>query len=360
VYKRQVEGNEIVARGGTRYRAIYLGGRSQTMTLPTLRRLAAMVEAGATLIGQKPTGSPSLSDDTDEFKAVADRLWSNPRVLATNDVEAAMASAGVGPDFSYAKPTPDSQVLFVHRRLADGDIYFLNNRKNRPEAIEARFRVTGKRPELWNAITGTSTPLSFTVTATETIVPLAMGPEDASFIVFREPLAAGVTGAAVATSAPFQHTPLSAPWSVAFQSGRGAPASIRMPTLAPINESADPGVKYFSGIATYTTSFVAPRQARAGAPLWLDLGKVGDVAEVRVNGQMAGTVWFAPNRVDISRLVRRGANTLEVRVANLWVNRLIGDKQPGAQKITFTAAPTYLPDAPLRPSGLIGPVTLDY
>jgi alpha-L-rhamnosidase len=355
-----VEDGEIVAKGGARYKALYLGGRSDKMTLPTLQRIAAMVDAGATVIGQKPTGSPSLHDDAAEFAALADRLWKDGRVIPSNDIEASLTKAGTSPDFSYAKPQPDSEILFVHRKLADGDVYFLNNRNNRAESIQARFRVTGKQPELWNAITGTSTPLSFTVDGNETVVPLELKPEDAAFVVFRKPLEGGVTGAAVAASAPTQSAPLSALWSVAFQPGRAAPASISMPTLKPLNESTDAGVKYFSGTATYTTSFAIPKKAKVGAPLWLDLGKIGDVAEVRVNGKEAGTVWFAPNRVNIGKLVKKGTNALEIRVANLWVNRLIGDKQPGAEKITFTAAPTYKPDAPLRPSGLIGPVKLEY
>jgi hypothetical protein len=82
------------------------------------------------------------------------------------------------------------------------------------------------------------------------------------------------------------------------------------------------------------------------------------VAEVRVNGQLVGTAWKAPYRIDIGQAVRPGRNELEIRVANLWVNRLIGDAQPGASKVTFTTLPTYKPDAPLRPSGLMGPVTL--
>jgi hypothetical protein len=95
-----------------------------------------------------------------------------------------------------------------------------------------------------------------------------------------------------------------------------------------------------------------------GQPLRLDLGRVGDVAEVRVNGKLAGIAWKAPYRLDIGALVQPGRNNLEIRVANLWVNRLIGDEQPGAQKIAFTSAKTYTSRAPLRPSGLIGPVTL--
>jgi len=355
-----VEGGEIVAKGGVRYKALYLGGRSQMMTLDTLKRIAAMVDAGATLIGQKPTGSPSLKDDAQEFAAIADRLWSNQKVIASNDVEASMAMAGIGPDFSYQKTQPDTEILFVHRKLADGDVYFLNNRHSRNEKIEARFRVTGKQPELWNAVTGKSVPLSFKMEGAETVIPLDLQPEDAAFVVFRKPLSGGVTSATIPAAGPVQTMQLSGNWSVAFEPGRGAPASIAMPALKPLNESNDAGIKYFSGVASYNVNFTPPKKAKLGAPLWLDLGKVGDVAEVRVNGKLAGTVWLAPNRVDIGALVKQGTNSLEVRVANLWVNRLIGDKQPGGDKIGFVAAPTYKPDAPLRPSGLIGPVTLGY
>ncbi len=129
-----------------------------------------------------------------------------------------------------------------------------------------------------------------------------------------------------------------------------------METLAPLSQNADPGVKYFSGTATYRTSFSPPRMLSAGKQLMLDLG---DVAEVRVNGKLMGTAWKAPYRVDIGPAVHPGRNELEIRVADLWVNRLIGDAQPGViHKITFTSLPTYGPDAPLRPSGLIGPVSL--
>jgi hypothetical protein len=149
------------------------------------------------------------------------------------------------------------------------------------------------------------------------------------------------------------------PWTVAFQPGRGAPASTTLAALHPLNENNDPGIRYFSGTATYTTTFALPKGAKAGAPLWLDLGQVGDVAEVRVNGTDLGTAWKPPYRVDIGPAVKHGENRLEVRVANLWVNRLIGDAQPGVQqKITWTALPTYRPDAPLRTAGLIGPVRL--
>jgi hypothetical protein len=354
-----VESGEIVAKGGARYKALYLGGRSQKMTLGTLKRIAAMVEAGASLIGRKPLASPSLNDDPAAFSALADKLWTNPRVISSADVEAGMAKLGVAPDFTYRGMNKDTDLLFVHRVVPGGDVYWVNNRKNRPESVSMRFRVTNMIPEFWDAVTGTSQPVAFSPENGAIRVEMELSSEQSGFIVFRLTDPERLGGVRVVAS-PLEQMGFDAPWTIAFQSGRGAPASITMPALKPLDESADTGIKYFSGTATYTTSFAPPKKAKAGAPLWLDLGKVGDVAEVRVNGQMAGTVWFAPSRVDIGKLVKKGTNTLEVRVANLWVNRLIGDKQPGAVKFTFTAAPTYKADAPLRPSGLIGPVTLEY
>ena len=128
--------------------------------------------------------------------------------------------------------------------------------------------------------------------------------------------------------------------------------------MAPLEKQLDPGIRYFSGVATYRRNFRLPGHIRPGGPLWLDLGTVGDVAEVRVNGLAIGTLWHTPYRIDIGRALRRGRNALEIRVANLWVNRLIGDAQPGAKQVTFTTLPTYRADAPLRRSGLIGPVVL--
>lgn len=147
-------------------------------------------------------------------------------------------------------------------------------------------------------------------------------------------------------------------WTLAFQPDRGAPATLRMEGLKPLNESPDPGVKYYSGMVTYETEFVLPRGVGRGTPLILDLGKVGDIAQVTVNGRQVGYAWKAPYRLNVGDAVRPGRNKLQITVANLWVNRLIGDAQPGAAKVAFTVAPTDVARAPLRPSGLIGPVTL--
>lgn len=358
-----VDNGVLAARGGARYRALYLGASSKVMTLATLRRIAALVEAGATVIGKAPERAPGLQDDAAAFATLVGRLWGQApvgkgRVISGTDVEAALAGIGLGPDFRITQGGDQADYRFVHRTLADGELYFVNNRTAKSGRIEARFRVTGKQPELWRAINGSRTPVSYRIEGGETVIPLDMGAEDAFFVVFRKP--ASSAAATVPAKTEQRIATLDQPWTVRFQPGRGAPERADMPSLTPLETSADTGIKYFSGVATYSSRFTMPKGTGAtpGTPLWIDLGKVGDVAEVRVNGQAAGIVWFTPYRVDISKLVKPGENSIEVKVANLWVNRLIGDQQPGATKVTFTAAPTYRPDAPLRPSGLIGPVTL--
>jgi hypothetical protein len=357
-----VTDGDLTAKSGARYRVLYLGGSSRKMSLPVLRRIAALAEAGATIVGKAPAGPPGLEGDASEYAATVRRLWGGGptttvgkgRVIG-DDVEKALASIGVPPDFR-TNAAADSEILFLHRRLEDGDAYFLNNRKPRAEKVEARFRVTGMEPEIWRADTGETEAVSYRTETSETVVPLEIGPEDSFFVVFRKPTSAG--SRTVARPAFKVAATLGQPWTVAFPPGRGAPASITLPAPRSLSESTESGVKYFSGVSTWTSTFDAPREWKTGAPLRLDLGRVGDVAEVRVNGTMVGTVWKAPYTLDVGAAAKSGSNTLEVRIANLWANRLIGDQQAGATKVAFVTIPTYRVDAPLRPSGLIGPVTL--
>ncbi len=360
------DGNELVAKGGARYKAMYLGGSSHKMTLNTLKRIASLAEGGATIIGMKPEGSPSLTHDAAEYAALAARLWSGSdatpfgkgKVIASKDLESALAGSGIGPQFHYSGAAADSAIPFVQRKLADGDSFFLVNQKDRTETIEARFRVTGKAPEIWRAETGKSEAVSYRIENSETIIPLTLAADESLHVVFRK---AAVTDAlSIKKPGPSAVAALDGAWGVAFQKDRGAPATATLPTLAPLNENANPGIKYFSGIATYSKQFVTPKSWKAGRSLWIDLGQVSEMAEVLVNGKSAGSVWHAPYNLDIGALAKSGKNRLEVRVANLWINRLIGDAQPGAKPITWTPAATYGARAKLRPSGIIGPVKLKY
>ena len=365
------DGHDLTTPGGARYRALYLGGSSAHMSLAALRRIAALAQGGATIIGTAPQGSPTLADkDAAEYAALTAQLWPGSgdasvgkgRVIASSDVESALAKAAIAPDFRLSDAAPDADIPFLHRQWSAGDSYFLVNRKTRAESFTAHFRVTGKAPQLWHAETGTYEPVSYRIENGETLIPLTLAAEESVHVVFTQPATAPAL--AIKKAAPAPLATLDGAWSVAFQTGRGAPASVTLPALQPLNENPTPGIRYFSGLATYSKDFTTPKGWTAGQPLWLNLGEAREVAQVLLNGKDIGTPWHAPYRVDLSAAAKPGKNHLEIRVANLWINRLIGDAQPemqkpGAPKITFTALPTYAPTAPLRPSGLIGPVTLE-
>jgi hypothetical protein len=357
----QVRNGDLITPSGMRYKLLYLGGTSRYMTLPVLRRIAQLVEAGATVVGARPSNSPSLGDDPIEFDRLAARLWQSGRVgkgrvISGRSVEDVLQSLAVAPDFDYTAARPDSEVLFLHRKLQDGEIYFISNRKARPEQIEASLRVTGYRPEIWRAASGRSEPVSYRIENGRTLVRLDMAANDAFFLVFRErstQVAQTVSKGKTTTLGT-----LDGPWTVTFQGGRGAPGEARFDHLVSFTERTEPGIRYFSGTASYRKRFEIPAAATRGGTLWLDLGAVGDLAEVLVNGRSVGVSWMPPHRIDITAAAKPGRNELEIRVTNLWVNRLIGDAQPGARPITFTTVRTYKPDAPLRPAGLMGPVVL--
>ncbi len=126
---------------------------------------------------------------------------------------------------------------------------------------------------------------------------------------------------------------LSGDWDVRFQPGRGGPASSQTLAAGSWTLSNDPAVRYFSGTAAYSKDLQVPRSwFREGARLILDLGEVRELAEVRVNDRSLGVLWHSPYRLDITDALHSGGNRIELGVTNLWVNRLIGDAQPGARK----------------------------
>ena len=355
-----VKDGRIVTATGMSYRLLALDPNSRHMPLDVLRKIRDLVRAGAVLVGPRPVDSPSLADDQAEFRAIADDLWGGGagRVFGDMTVGRALAAIGATPDFACTKPREDTELAFVHRVLPAADIYWVVNRGGRPETVEASFRTAGRAPELWHAETGLIEPASYLAANGRTVVPLRLAADEAVFVVFRR--AADVSALALADPVETGLAEVGGAWDVAFQPGRGAPDKIRLDRLSSWSDSADAGVKYFSGTAVYAKVLDAPAAwFKPGARLWLDLGDVKNVAEVSVNGRPLGTVWRAPFRVDATAALKPGANSLEIKVANLWVNRLIGDKQPGAAKtFTYTAVEFYKADSPLLPSGLLGPVRI--
>ena len=366
IHELNAANGEIVTKSGMRYKVLDLDPYSRHMSLPVLRAIHRLVQDGAVVAGPKPSDDPSQADDQSEFMQLASDLFGDGSgvhklgkgtVYAGQSLGDALAALQVKPDFDYAKDGADSDVEFVHRKLAGGDIYFVDNRGDRAVAIEARFRVAGKQPELWHAETGTAELASFEIADGRTTVPLRLEPWGTVFVVFDQ--AAAAASRVVPAVRETTVATVSGAWKVGFEAGRGAPAFIAMDELSDWSQNADPAVKYFSGVATYTTTLEAmPDWFRKGARLSLDLGDVKNLAVVTVNGKEVGEAWHAPFRLDVTSALKPGTNQITVKVANAWVNRLIGDEQPGAAKIAFTDVKPYQASSPLLPSGLLGPVAV--
>ena len=169
-------------------------------------------------------------------------------------------------------------------------------------------------------------------------------------------------------------------WSVLFDQKRGGPGLVMFGSLVDWTSRPEHGICYYSGIATYSTSFELPGNPKLRR--WIDLGTVYNMARVRVNGRDLGVVWCPPWRVEITTAVQGGVNKIEIDVANLWPNRLIGDElqppdaeygknggllrwpgwllknepRPSTERRAFATWKHFTKDTPLLPSGLLGPV----
>jgi hypothetical protein len=174
-------------------------------------------------------------------------------------------------------------------------------------------------------------------------------------VVFRAPAAEASRPAPTLASTVLKT--LDGPWTVRFEAGWGAPPSASFDKLASWTDSADPGVRYYSGAATYEKTVEVPRAWLKGR-VQLDLGAVREFATVTLNGKTLATEWKPPYAVDVTAALKPGRNTLSIRVVNFWANRMIGDQQPGARRYTFAPIQPFKAEDPLSPSGLLGPVTL--
>jgi len=353
-----VKDGKLVTPSGMSYRVLALDSNAMKMSLPVLRKIEKLVKAGAMVAGIKPTSTPSLSDDQNEFTKLVSETWSSSRSNVSNgkSLTEVLKAMNVAPDFAYEKSQDDTRLLFVHRRLADREVYWVNNRNSRKETVTSRFRVSGKVPVLWHPESGKSEAVSYSIANGITTITLPLQPNDAVFVVFKDKAAKlSVTLPAIEEK---ELETVEGSWKVTFEKDRGAPAAATFDKLASFTESADAGIKYFSGTATYEKTIVADKNwFSKNQQLWLDLGDVKNLAEVIINGKSLGVVWKQPFAVDVTRVLKPGDNKIEIRATNLWVNRLIGDAQPGvANKITYTTMPFYQANSKLLPSGLLGPV----
>ena len=316
------DGQHFVTPSGSRYSLLVLSKCCRHMSDAVQEKLAALRQQGAPIIDEK----------TESMKTALQAI--KPDVM-TADMDG---------------------LKYVHRSTADTEIYWLNNRKEEQRQCDVTFRVSGLKPTLWNPETGATEDVSYEMKNGETVVHLDMLPGDAFFVVFN-----GMTDVArqdVPAKREMLLRDIDGPWTVHFDEQWGGSKNVTVNRLISYTESLNPGIKYYSGTAVYENHFnVTAAELKQGRIL-LDLGEVGCMAQVIINGKEVATLWKTPYQTDITEALTVGDNHLEVKVANQWVNRIIGDLQPGSVKYTYTPTDFYKADSPLLPAGLMGPVTL--
>jgi hypothetical protein len=356
---------------GTTYRLLVLRD-SDRMTPEAAAKIKELVQAGATVMGPKPRRSPSLTGypQCDQLvrqigdevwgdcdgKTVAQHAFGKGRVFCGTTLKETLAAMPLAPDFSAGGATADADLRFIHRRDGEAEIYFVANHAQQTADITAGFRVSGKQPEIWDPIAGKlHDAYSYRQESGRTYVPLHFERFESVVVVFRRP------AAAVAASRPAptfrEALRLNGPWKVAFTPGWGAPESVVFDSLDDWSKRPEDGIKYYSGTAVYKTAL--DWNGPVPDAVCLDLGEVAVIAGVRLNGTDCGIAWTSPYRVDIAKALKPGHNELEVRVANTWANRLIGEgRVAGATLHAWTTYHRYTKDSPPVRSGLLGPVTI--
>ncbi len=368
----KVENGRWVLPSGMSYRVLVMP-EDGVISPRALARIRELVVEGGVLFGQKPRHSPGLRGypaSEGELKKISDEMWGDVdglkvkertlgkgRIVQGDSLAEAFAAMHISPDFAC---DIGEGVGFLHRSAGDAEIYFLSNPNDRDEKTECTFRVAGKRPEIFNPVTGDSHPAAaFRQSAGLTSVPLEFSPYGSLFVIFRQSITADEQGQGSGNFPTYKIAgELAGPWTVRFDSKWGGPTSVQFENLESWTVRPEDGIKYYSGTATYRRSFDLPAALR-GARVALDLGEVKYVAQVRLNGKDLGPLWTKPFRVEITSAVKTTGNVLEIDVANLWPNRIIGDSRlPPDRRFTHTNI-VYTQDTPLWESGLLGPVRLE-
>lgn len=411
---------KIYLPDGMSYEVLVLPERTG-ITPEVLTKLEQLVKEGATIIGPKPLTSVGLKrgkQAEEKVKKIANEMWKNTTdynqktsygkgFIYTDELICnVLQEKGTFPDFQYKSSRKDALIDYIHRQTKDTDIYYVVNRNEQSEYLHTTFRIDSKIPELWDPITGniTQCPI-YAINNGRVSLPMFLEPFGSIFVVFRKTVETHCEQLTwnglnlfpnlptdTFTTAPFisqtdgsllpvlpgeysftlstgetksfsidktTEIKINPPWDVSFSSDWGGPSDISFDKLTLWNRHSNPGIRYYSGTAVYQNSFELSPEKYKNKRVYLDLGEMYNIAEIYVNDKSVGIWWHPPFTGDITDFLNEGINKLEIRVTNLWPNRLIGDNYlPENKRYTKTNVGKFVSDYPLRPSGLAGPVKI--
>ncbi len=381
----RMQDDKLVVPGGVEYRLLVLPDH-RVLSLDVLKKVETLLQQGATILGSKPEKLVSMSGGREAqnvFRKLSETIWgkadtetgersySKGTVAWGVTAREFLLSRDVPEDFEIAGSDSKTDFDYIHYRNGESDIYFVTNQTTAKQIIDARFRVSGKQPELWDTLNGEIREANaFIQKDGITSVPLTLEPYGAVFVVFNTAINKDGQGSEAGNYPEYETVmEVPGPWNVTFDTSRGGPGSVIFPDLLDWSKHLDDGIRYYSGPAVYSVEFDLDFELQRDEQYFLQLGCVKDVgiAEITINGRYKGIVWTKPFRMEIGRGLLQGKNRLEIKVVNSWYNRVLGDQLfPGKKQYTktnivlindFRGRPRK--ELGLEPSGLLGPVSIE-
>jgi hypothetical protein len=389
-----VKDGKISFPGGMTYRVLVMPN-TEYMTPSLLHKINSLIEKGAVVMGFAPKSSPSLMNYPDcdkEIKDLTQRMWGNDSLpkrigkgmlypcTASDTLNLLPKSQSNGRDIYKGFIPPfvnyssivkvlkglnidedficDNAFRYIHRRLENGDLYFVSNTRSSSETGICTFRAKGN-VSLLNPMDGKEYQAEVVRRSGETttiVIPLES--DGSVFVLFKEAGSSFHKNLPILASKMKTVLKINSKWKVNFDGKWGGPEEVVFDSLKDWSVSDDPGIRYYSGKAAYRTNIELNSRQIKGRT-FIDLGNVQVMARVIINGKDLGVVWHFPYRMEISGILHEGKNTLKIEVANLWINRMIGDQSlPVEKRFTWSAWTPYKKTDNLVPSGLLGPVTI--
>ena len=386
-----VKDGRIVLPGGSDYAALVIPGNrklspngGEQMSLPVANKLDELIRQGATVLWmEKPVHTIGLEES--EENTVLQKLIANlfdgekvsyvdengfqfegiqkekGRIIEGQYLAKSFSPLGVDKDFVARNGDKllHGKLAWNHRQDREKDIYFISNQSGKNLHAEMSFRVEGKVPVIYNAVSGDTLPCrQWNSGGGRTNLAYEFSVDESVFVLFY-PINKDVRNGTSNNITLAEICKIEGPWTLIFDPQYGGPTKpVVMKNLADWTENADERIRFYSGVATYKTLFDFKETADQ-QNLWIDLGDFANIAEVRLNGESVGICWTLPHRFRLDGHLKKGENKLEIDVVNTWNNRLIGDHRLSEEKcISWTTAPYRLEGRPLLPAGLLGPVTI--
>jgi hypothetical protein len=338
------------------------------------RKIKLLMDNGShVLFGTLPENTAGHADQSKDNKNLMALLKSIPTASGRNQqkgntwvgpfTDPGFERFGLAPDFIAIDQSGKRvyDLAWTHRRDKDRDIYFISNQKDTSRVVELSLRIKGRIPELWNPLDGSAVIAgNWKIENGRTKLPVHLDANASLFVVLQK-ASGSITAAKGKNWKSYKSVQtINYPWTVKFDPVLGGSATaVEFTSLQDWSQHADSSIRYYSGTAQYNNSLNLP-SIKKGSRYYLNLGRVADIADVYVNGIFCGTAWTAPFRLDITKAIHAGANSIRIDVTNTWANRMIGDHRlPEDKRVTRTIAPYRLEGSPLLPAGLLGAVRVE-